>query len=97
MQFYVHARRAAMAGVGSEKFLAAEIFERDGWKCWICGLTATRDPAKGDPMGATMDHVVPISKGGAHTRANVRCAHLICNLKKGDRIVTGPSPITQAC
>lgn len=96
MQPYVHARRAAKAGVGSEGFEALEIYERDNWTCWICGGAALRDAPKGDPLGATLDHVVPLAKGGPHSRANVRCAHLECNLRKGDRIHSGREP-REAC
>jgi 5-methylcytosine-specific restriction endonuclease McrA len=37
-------------------------------------------------MSATLDHVVPISVGGEHTRENVRCAHLRCNARRGNRV-----------
>ena len=47
-------------------------------------------------MSATLDHVIPLAKGGAHARANVRCAHLICNLRKGDRIHTDQTPTRKA-
>jgi 5-methylcytosine-specific restriction endonuclease McrA len=33
----------------------------------------------------TMDHVIPVSKGGQHTASNVVPACLRCNLSKGDR------------
>lgn len=46
--------------------------------CHICG--GGEDPTKG-PFQA--DHVVPLSKGGAHTRANLRPAHRRCNISKG--------------
>ncbi len=32
-----------------------------------------------------MDHIIPVSKGGAHTRQNLRLAHFLCNSKRGDR------------
>ncbi|MGV9352295.1 HNH endonuclease [Streptomyces misionensis] len=93
MQPYVHARRAAKAGVGSEVFDSEEIFHRDAWVCWLCGDEALRDVPRDDPMRATLDHVIPLARGGAHTRANVRCAHLRCNLKKGDRLMGEVSPV----
>ncbi len=36
-----------------------------------------------DPKSASIDHVVPWSRGGAHTRGNVQAACLDCNLRKG--------------
>ena len=36
----------------------------------------------------TQDHVIPLSKGGAHNKQNVVGACLPCNLAKGAKIVT---------
>lgn len=88
---YVHARRAARAGADAELFDNVEIFERDEWRCWLCG-GATVPHARGhDPLRPSLDHVVPLARGGTHTRANVRCAHLRCNLKKGARLISRPA------
>jgi 5-methylcytosine-specific restriction endonuclease McrA len=34
----------------------------------------------------TVDHIIPLSKGGAHAVANLQLAHLACNIRKGNRI-----------
>jgi 5-methylcytosine-specific restriction endonuclease McrA len=36
-------------------------------------------------MSATIDHVIPVAKRGFHTLNNLAAAHLICNLRKGDK------------
>lgn len=36
----------------------------------------------------TMDHVIPLSKGGEHSASNIVPACLSCNLKKGSKIKT---------
>lgn len=36
----------------------------------------------------TLDHVIPLAKGGEHSRANVRCAHFICNSRRGANLET---------
>lgn len=38
------------------------------------------------PRYASIDHTYPLGKGGTHTWDNVQLTHLICNLRKGDRI-----------
>jgi len=38
------------------------------------------------PESLSIDHIMPLSLGGKHIRANVQLTHLICNLKKGNRI-----------
>lgn len=69
---------------GCETFDDMEIFTQDRWHCWIClGMCKrTRDPT--DMARATIDHVIPLSKRGLHTRGNCRTAHAICNSIKSD-------------
>jgi 5-methylcytosine-specific restriction endonuclease McrA len=45
-----------------------------------------------DPMSATIDHIVPVSKGGHPSDiSNLQLAHRACNRKKSDKmIITGP-------
>ena len=47
-----------------------------GHRCVYCGRKMQR---------LTMDHVIPLSKGGSHTVQNVVPACMSCNSKKGDR------------
>ena len=82
---YGHARRARIRGAIAENFDPREVFDRDGWVCGICDLPVDGSLAWPDPGAATLDHIVPISKGGAHVRANTQCAHFYCNNVKGDR------------
>lgn len=53
-----------------------EIAERDGWRCHICGKRVTQ-------KNWSLDHLVPVVAGGAHTRANVALAHRNCNAARG--------------
>jgi 5-methylcytosine-specific restriction endonuclease McrA len=61
-----------------------EVFARDGWVCQVCD--AAVDPVRRypDPLSASLDHVLPLSRGGDHSRDNSRLAHLICNVKRGN-------------
>ena len=60
--------------------------ERDGDNCGICGLVIDFVLSGREPMGRTVDHVLPRSKGGAHSWANTQLAHLRCNLSKGAKL-----------
>jgi 5-methylcytosine-specific restriction endonuclease McrA len=52
----------------------------------LCGNTTYKE-YENLPMNqrATIDHIIPLSKGGAHTFDNVRIACWRCNLVKGNR------------
>jgi 5-methylcytosine-specific restriction endonuclease McrA len=52
------------------------ILRRDGHRCQYCG--------RGD-LPLTVDHVIPISRGGDDTWENLVCACVWCNNRKGDR------------
>lgn len=59
------------------------VYERDGWRCGICGRKVRRGLSFPHPMSASLDHIVPLASGGSHTWDNVQCAHFICNSRKG--------------
>ena len=40
------------------------------------------------PNAPTVDHILPLAKGGTHTWDNVQLAHWSCNSDKSDTIVT---------
>lgn len=79
------ARRARRAGATViEVFDRSEVFVRDQWTCQVCGLPTDVTAPLFDPASPTVDHVVPLSKGGEHTQANAQCCHLGCNSSKSD-------------
>ena len=79
-------RRAILAGAEAEVFPHLEIFECDDWICGICHEKVDSTLRYPDRMSVSLDHIVPISRGGQHKRANVRCSHLICNITRGNRL-----------
>lgn len=80
-----HARRALKKGATvGEPFTVAEIRERDGNRCHLCRRKVSVKPYP-HPLSASLDHVIPLTKGGMHERSNVRLAHLSCNVAKGNR------------
>ena len=71
-----------------------KLAERDHNQCQICGLFVNWDDFKetdttiicGD-MYPSIDHILPISKGGLHSWDNIQLAHRICNTRKGNRYI----------
>ncbi|MFF7191782.1 HNH endonuclease [Streptomyces sp. NPDC008222] len=81
-----HRRRAQKKATSTgDPVLLADIAERDGWRCHICGKAVNSKLKWPHVKSASLDHLVPLSKGGAHDPANVRLAHLGCNSAKGNR------------
>src|SRR5574343_918997 len=78
-------RKARKAAVAYEDIDRAALFERDGWRCRLCGVPVDREAKWPAPGFATLDHIVPLAKGGSHTAANLQTAHLKCNVSKGAR------------
>jgi len=69
-----------------EKIDHLAVFERDEWTCNICGERINKR-LRGDAwMRATLDHIIPLSRGGTHTYDNVAAAHWLCNMDKGDSL-----------
>ena len=73
-----HRRRARRYGVPYEHVNRIKVFERDRWRCKLCG-------AKVKQSTAELDHILPLSKGGGHTYTNTQCSCRPCNQSKKDR------------
>lgn len=61
------------------------VLKRDNWLCYICGERCDPEAKWPDPLYPTIDHVIPIAKGGEHSYANVKCACFGCNSAKSDK------------
>lgn len=89
-----NSRRARKFGVEREAISRIKVFERDAWCCQVCGRkTPRRLIGTTDERAPELDHRVPMSKGGAHTYANVQCACRRCNARKGSTMVVGQMPL----
>jgi 5-methylcytosine-specific restriction endonuclease McrA len=81
-------RKALSRGriAGAERFDPLEILARDGWRCHLCGIsTPKRLRGSYHDQAPELDHIVPLSLGGQHTRLNTACACRRCNGAKGAR------------
>lgn len=79
-------RKAIERGTHAERFDPFEIFERDRWRCHLCGCkTPKRLRGTYQDRAPELDHIVPLSKGGQHTRTNTACSCRKCNHAKGGR------------
>lgn len=81
-----HRRRAQKLALPAEKFRHEDVYERDGWICGLCTEPVDRELCYPDPMSASLDHIIPLSRGGHHVWENVQLAHLDCNVRKQARI-----------
>lgn len=61
------------------------IARRDNYICHLCDEPVDMDVPRTERLGATLDHIKPLSKGGLDTMENVALAHRICNIKKGNK------------
>lgn len=68
-----------------------KLIDRDGLACYLCGKTCTKEDKRWGTFGPdypTIDHVIPLSKGGSHTWDNVKVACGECNcVVKGAKVL----------
>lgn len=79
-------RRARAAGVKITPGRRHAVFERDGWRCQICGDEIDRSADVPDLAAGVIDHRVPLASGGEHAEHNWQAAHFYCNSVKQDRV-----------
>ena len=71
------------------------IINRDGYECYLCKNKVDIESDHTSDYYPTIEHVVPISRGGTHTWDNVKLAHRLCNMHKSDRIINTKRKATQ--
>lgn len=80
-----HRYRIAHGEWTIERSVRLAIYERDGYKCHLCGDPV--DTTKADPqanMYPSLDHLIPRSLGGSDDETNLATAHRICNSLRRD-------------
>jgi hypothetical protein len=81
---YVHARKALRRKTYVAKVEPKKIFERDNWICQLCGRKVNPKLKHPHLMSPTIDHIIPLSRGGTHEPKNVQLAHFTCNCQKNN-------------
>jgi len=71
-------RRARRRGADTDGHTRAEVFERDGGRCQMCGVILS-------PDNWHEDHIVPLARGGSDLLENCQATCPPCNLSKGAR------------
>lgn len=73
-----------------EPIYKVQIFKEYDWHCAMCGID-TPQSLMGSylPNEPTLDHIIPLSKGGLHIRSNVQllCRRCNCHIKNDKELV----------
>lgn len=75
-------RKALKRGVTVEDFNSQEIFKRDGYICQSCGCKTRPSFNRFHPKRPELDHIIPLSLGGEHSKRNTQCLCRHCNATK---------------
>lgn len=54
--------------------------------CALCGKPVDKGLKYPHPLSATVDHIIPLAKGGTNAADNLQLAHWTCNRQKSDKI-----------
>lgn len=72
-------------GIQVARLSADQILEHFGSVCYLCKKDIDASLPRTSRYGLTIDHVVPLSKGGLDTMENLRPTHWICNILKSNK------------
>lgn len=88
-----HRQRARKFGCTYERGITLrKVVDRFGLTCSLCGEPCDwNDHSWSEycgPLYPSIDHIVPLCKGGNHDWSNVQVAHIICNSKKETSLIS---------
>lgn len=84
---YGNRRRARILANGHEPYSRMDIYDRDGGVCQLCDEPVDLTIPYPELESFTIDHTIPICKGGPDTPENVATAHWGCNKSKFTKVV----------
>lgn len=60
------------------------VYERDDYRCLYCGVETSED-RQDALLGPSVDHILPVSRGGCHCLSNLATACRSCNSRKATK------------
>lgn len=85
-QEYVRIRRAREVSAAVGAVDLAALWDASAGLCGICREALDPNRKHPDPLSRSVDHIVPLSRGGTHEQSNLQWAHLVCNIRKGAKL-----------
>lgn len=79
-------RRARLLDAFVENVDVEALWREARGLCGICAEPIDPSIEWPDPMSLTLDHIVPLSRGGEHSYENAQPAHAACNSRKGSAL-----------
>lgn len=77
-----HQKRKLAYDLSKKIYIRTRLAESQNWKCCWCGLRTTH--IAGKKNSATIEHIIPVSKGGSNSIENLAMACSSCNNNRKD-------------
>ena len=90
LQYARHQNRIPKNQIIDNDITLEALYRRDSGVCYLCGKPcdwSDKDGVTVGPNYPSIDHLIPVSRGGFHAWDNVRLAHFSCNVKKSDALI----------
>lgn len=71
-------------GISNGRKRAIELFKAQKGRCWLCGQRMVKK--RGEFNTVTVDHILPLSRGGTHSKKNLKGACKLCNKARGNKL-----------
>ena len=82
-----HKRRALKKATAVEPIDLNLVWDDSFGICFLCGTPMDRQYTYPDPRLPSLEHIIPLSRGGTHTYDNLTYTHLQCNNRKLSSLV----------
>ncbi|MGH3251837.1 MAG: HNH endonuclease [Trebonia sp.] len=80
-------RLARQRSMPADLVTVTELLAEQTFRCHICGNVIDPGCKYPDAECPTIDHIIPLSRGGSGLRSNLKAAHMRCNSAKGVKVM----------